>query len=183
MARASGGCGRPTHTAVVPALMLDDLGQVAAPLWALDQLDPGLWQEGHLTEKKCQETLQEHPGVHQQKRPGQVPSDRRPGSQSSSRGAGRGQRERLKNRRGPAWTPHPPGLPTRLQIVARRPSGRGRGREGALQPVCAGSATSPCPACRGLWHPWGQGHSCSSAGNHCSDKLAPGRGGGVAPWG
>ena len=74
MARASGGCGGPAHTAVVPALTLDDLGQVAAPLWALEQLDPGLWQEGHLTEKKCQETLQEHPGVHRQKRPGQIPS-------------------------------------------------------------------------------------------------------------
>lgn len=108
VARASGGYGGPAHTAMVPALKLDDLGQVAAPLWTLDQLDPGLWQEGHLTEKKCQETLQEHPGVYWQKKPGQVPSDRRPGSQSSSRGAGRGQRERLKNRRGLARTPHPP---------------------------------------------------------------------------
>lgn len=61
MARASGGRGGPVQIAVAPVLMLEDLGQVTASLWALGQGEAGLQQEGHLAEKELRESPREIP--------------------------------------------------------------------------------------------------------------------------
>lgn len=93
-------------------LRLGDLAQVAAPPWAAGQLGPGSgWRA---TQRRHSRKALERPqGVTPR---GLLPEGAEPDSYRQEawkpgrqqRGAGRGQRERLKNMPRPSQPPHPP---------------------------------------------------------------------------